>query len=234
MKRGKKYKEAFSNIDRVKYYPIDDAVDLLAQLPKAKFDETIECAVRLGVDPKHADQMVRSTVILPHGTGKTVRVLVFAKGEHETVAKEAGADYVGAEDLVEKIQGGWLEFDIAIATPDMMKVVGRLGKILGTRGLMPNPKAGTVTFDVAGAVRDSKAGKIEFRVDKTGILHVPVGKLSFDKVKIKENILAFMNAVIRARPSAAKGTYVKNVTISSTMGPGIKIARIPLLQSLTV
>ena len=232
MKRGKKYKEAFSNIDRVKYYPLDEAIDLLVQLPKGKFDETVECAVRLGVDPRHADQMVRSTVILPNGTGKTVRVLVFAKGEHETLAREAGADYVGAEDLVEKIQGGWLEFDIAIATPDMMKVVGRLGKILGTRGLMPNPKAGTVTFDVASAVQDSKAGKIEFRVDKAGILHVPIGKLSFDKVKIKENILAFMDAVIRARPSAAKGMYVKNVTVSSTMGPGIKIDRIPLLQSL--
>ena len=232
MKRGKKHTEALSKIDRLTYYPLDDAIELLHQLPRAKFDETVECAVRLGVNPKHADQMVRSTVILPHGTGKTIRVLVFAKGEHETVARDAGADFVGAEDLVEKIQGGWLEFDVAITTPDMMKVVGRLGKILGTRGLMPNPKSGTVTFEVANAVRDSKAGKIEFRIDKAGNLHVPVGKMSFDKSKIKENITAFIDTVIRVKPSAAKGTYVKNITISSTMGPGIKIDRINLLQSL--
>ena len=170
MKRGKKHTEALSKIDRLTYYPLDDAIELLHQLPRAKFDETVECAVRLGVNPKHADQMVRSTVILPHGTGKTIRVLVFTKGEYETMARDAGADFVGAEDLVEKIQGGWLEFDVAIATPDMMKVVGRLGKILGTRGLMPNPKSGTVTFEVANAVRDSKAGKIEFRIDKAGNL----------------------------------------------------------------
>jgi len=232
MKRGKKHKEALSKIDRLIYYPLDDAIELLHQLPRAKFDETVECAVRLGVNPKHADQMVRSTVILPHGTGKTVRVLVFTKGEYEIIAREAGADFVGAEDLVEKIQGGWLEFDVAIATPDMMKIVGRLGKILGTRGLMPNPKSGTVTFDVANAIRDSKAGKIEFRIDRAGNLHVPVGKMSFDKGKIKENIIVFMDAVIRVKPSAAKGTYVKNVTISSTMSPGIKIDRISLLQSL--
>ena len=232
MKRGKKHTEALSKIDRLTYYPLDDAIELLHQLPRAKFDETVECAVRLGVNPKHADQMVRSTVILPHGTGKTIRVLVFAKGEYETMAKDAGADLVGAEDLVEKIQGGWLEFDVAIATPDMMKVVGRLGKILGTRGLMPNPKSGTVTFEVSNAVRDSKAGKIEFRIDKAGNLHVPVGKISFDKSKIKENITAFIDTVIRVKPSAAKGTYVKNITISSTMGPGIKIDRINLLQSL--
>ena len=232
MKRGKKHTEALSKIDRLTYYPLDDAIELLHQLPRAKFDETVECAVRLGVNPKHADQMVRSTVILPHGTGKTIRVLVFAKGENETIARDAGADFVGAEDLVEKIQGGWLDFDVAIATPDMMKVVGRLGKILGTRGLMPNPKSGTVTFEVANAVSDSKAGKIEFRVDKAGNLHVPVGKMSFDKSKIKENITAFIDTVIRVKPSAAKGTYVKNITISSTMGPGIKIDRINLLQSL--
>ncbi len=232
MKRGKNYEEAIGQVDRLKYYPLEEAIELLLQLPKARFDETLECAVRLGVDPRHADQMVRSTVVLPNGTGKTVRVLVFAKGEHETEAKEAGADYVGAEDLVEKIQGGWLEFDVAIATPDMMKIVGRLGKILGSRGLMPNPKSGTVTSDISGAVSASKAGKIEFRVDKAGNLHVPVGKMSFDKDKIRGNILAFVDAVVRAKPSASKGTYIKNIVISSTMGPGLKIDRISLLQSL--
>jgi large subunit ribosomal protein L1 len=232
MKRGKKYKEAISKIDRTKSYLLDDGIHLLHQLPTAKFDETVECAVRLGVDPRHADQMVRSTVVLPQGTGRKIRVLVFAKGEHELAAREAGADYVGAEDLVEKIQGGWIEFDVAIATPDMMKIVGRLGKVLGARGLMPNPKSGTVTFDIANAVRDSKAGKIEFRVDKAGILHVPVGKRSFNDGQLKENIVAFLEAVVRAKPAAAKGTYVKAITISSTMSPGIKIDRVALLQSL--
>ncbi|MFC1694088.1 50S ribosomal protein L1 [Candidatus Latescibacterota bacterium] len=232
MKRGKRYREATGKIEREKQCLLEEAIELLHQIPKAKFDETVECAVRLGVDPKHADQMVRSTVVLPHGTGRTVRVLVFAKGEHETIAKEAGADYVGADDLVEKIQGGWLDFDVAIATPDMMKIVGRLGKILGSRGLMPNPKAGTVSFDVATAVKEAKAGKIEFRVDKAGNLHVPIGKRSFDTTKLKENIMSFMDAVVRAKPSAAKGTYVKGITISSTMSPGIKIDRVALLQSL--
>jgi len=233
MKRGKRYNEAAGKVDRLNKYSLDEAIALMHQLPKAKFDETIECAIRLGVDPKHADQMVRSTVVLPHGTGRTVRVLVFTKGETEALAKEAGADYVGAEDLADKIQKGWLEFDVAIATPDMMKVVGKLGRILGSRGLMPNPKTGTVTQDVVTAVKDSKAGKIEFRVDKVGNLNVPVGKVSFDKDKIRENIMAFMDAVVRAKPPAAKGTYVRTVTISSTMGPGIKIDKTQLLQTLT-
>ena len=232
MKRGKKYKEALGKVDRLTYYLLDDGLELLHQLPTANFDETVECAVRLGVDPRHADQMVRSTVVLPNGTGRTVRVLAFAKGENEALAKEAGADYIGAEDFVEKIQGGWLEFDVAIATPDLMKIVGRLGKILGARGLMPNPKAGTMTMDVATAVREAKAGKIEFRVDKSGNLQVPVGKRSFGKDKLKENIMVFMDAVMRAKPSAAKGTYVRSVTVSSTMGPGIKIEKTALLQSL--
>lgn len=233
MKRGKKYREAAAKVDRTKAYLLDESLQLLRQLPTVKFDETVECAVRLGVDPKHADQMVRSTVVLPQGTGKKIRVLVFAKGEHEVEAREAGADYVGAEDLVEKIQGGWLDFDVAIATPDMMKIVGRLGKILGARGLMPNPKSGTVTFGVAGAVKDSKAGKIEFRVDKAGNLHVPVGKRSFTDAQLKENIVTFVDAVLRAKPSSSKGTYIKSVTISSTMSPGIRIDRVTLLGSLT-
>ncbi len=232
MKRGKKYKEALAQVDRLRAYLLDEGLQLLHQLPTVKFDETVECAVRLGVDPRHADQMVRSTVVLPQGTGRTVRVLVFAKGEHELAAREAGADFIGAEDLVEKIQGGWIDFDVAIATPDMMKIVGRLGKILGSRGLMPNPKSGTVTFDVANAVRDAKAGKIEFRVDKAGNLHVPVGKRSFTDSQLKENILAFIEAVMRAKPTAAKGTYIRAVTICSTMSPGIKIDRVTLLQSL--
>ncbi|MFC1490158.1 50S ribosomal protein L1 [Candidatus Latescibacterota bacterium] len=232
MKRGKNYLERAGQVDRLTHYLLDDAIELLHKGPKVKFDETVECSVRLGVDPKHADQMVRSTVILPNGTGKTNRVLVFAKGDQEQQAKDAGADFVGAEDLVTKIQGGWLDFDVAIATPEMMKVVGRLGKILGARGLMPNPKAGTVTMDVGNAVSESKAGKIEFRVDKAGNLHVPVGKMSFGEKEIKENIMAFMDAVVRVKPAAAKGTYVKNITISSTMGPGIKIDKTNLLQAI--
>jgi len=233
MKRGKRYKEAAEKVDRAKFYLLDESIQLLRQLPRAKFDETVECAVRLGVDPRHADQMVRSTVVLPQGTGRKIRVLVFAKGEHEIAAREAGADFIGAEDLVEKIQGGWVDFDVAIATPDMMKIVGRLGKVLGSRGLMPNPKSGTVTFEVAAAVRDAKAGKIEFRVDKAGNLHVPVGKVSFTDAQLRENIVAFMDAVVRSKPSTAKGTYIRGVTISSTMSPGIRIDRVALLQSLT-
>ena len=232
MKRGKRYQGALSQVDREKQYLLEDGIALLHQLPMAKFDETVECAIRLGVDPKHADQMVRSTTVLPHGTGRDVRVLVFAVGDAETAAKEAGADYVGSDDLAKKIQDGWLEFDVAIATPDMMKVVGRLGKILGSRGLMPNPKSGTVTPNVADAVKEAKAGKIEFRVDKAGNLHVPVGKRSFETDKLKENVVSFMSAVMRAKPSAAKGTYVQSVTLSTTMGPGIRIDRNALLQLL--
>ena len=199
------------------------AIEVAKASATAKFDETMDLAVRLGVDPKHADQMVRGTVVLPHGTGKKVRVLVFAKGEKEKEAQEAGADYVGAEDLVEKIQGGWLDFDRAIATPDIMGQVGRLGKVLGPRGLMPNPKTGTVTFEVGKAVREFKGGKIEFRVEKAGIIHVPFGKASFTPQQLTENALAVLEALMRAKPASSKGRYVKDVSISSTMGPGVRV-----------
>jgi large subunit ribosomal protein L1 len=203
--------------------PLADAIALAKTNAKAKFDETLDLAVRLGVDPKHADQMVRGTVALPHGTGKTVRVLVFAKGEKEKEASEAGADHVGAEDLVERIQGGWLDFDRAIATPDVMGLVGRLGKVLGPRGLMPNPKTGTVTFEVGKAVREFKGGKIEFRVEKAGIIHVPFGKASFPVERLQENAMAVLEALLRAKPAAAKGRYLKGIAVSSTMGPGIAV-----------
>ena len=199
------------------------AIEVAKANATAKFDETIDMAVRLGVDPKHADQMVRGTVVLPHGTGKKVRVLVFAKGEKEKEAQDAGADHVGAEDLVEKIQGGWLDFDRAIATPDVMGLVGRLGKVLGPRGLMPNPKTGTVTFEVGKAVREFKGGKIEFRVEKAGIVHVPFGKASFTPQQLSENALAVLEALLRAKPASSKGRYVKDVSISSTMGPGVRV-----------
>jgi len=199
------------------------AIEVAKQAATAKFDETMEMAVRLGVDPKHADQMVRGTVALPHGTGKTVRVLVFAKGEREREAREAGADFIGAEDMVEKIQGGWLDFDRAIATPDVMGLVGRLGKILGPRGLMPNPKTGTVTFEVGKAVREFKGGKIEFRVEKAGIVHVPFGKASFSPQQLTENATAILEALLRAKPASSKGRYLKGVSISSTMGPGVRV-----------
>jgi large subunit ribosomal protein L1 len=199
------------------------AIELAKTNATAKFDETMDLAVRLGVDPKHADQMVRGTVVLPHGTGKKVRVLVFAKGEKEKEARDAGADYVGAEDLVEKIQGGWLDFERAIATPDVMGLVGRMGKILGPRGLMPNPKTGTVTFEVGKAVREFKGGKIEFRVEKAGNIHVPFGKASFTAQQLQENAMAILEALLRAKPASSKGRYVKGISISSTMGPGIRV-----------
>ncbi len=219
---GKKLKEALAKVDRSKSYPLKEAISLVKSASFAKFDETVDLVVRLGVDPRHADQMVRGAVVLPNGLGKTVRVLVFAKGEKEKEAREAGADYVGAEDLVAKIQEGWFEFDTAIATPDMMGVVGKIGKLLGPRGLMPNPKVGTVTFDVGRAVSESKSGKVEFRVEKAGIIHAPVGKVSFDGDKLQENILALFDALMKAKPSAAKGTYVKKICLSSTMGPGVR------------
>jgi large subunit ribosomal protein L1 len=219
----KKHKEARAKVDRSKNYQLREAVEIIKEASYAKFDETVDVAVRLGVDPRHADQMVRGAVVLPNGLGKTVRVLVFAKGEKEREAREAGADYVGAEDLVAKIQEGWFEFDTAIATPDMMGVVGKIGKLLGPRGLMPNPKVGTVTFDIERAIKDSKAGKVEFRVEKAGIIHAPVGKLSFAEEKLQGNILALVDALIKAKPPAAKGNYMKKITISSTMGPGVAL-----------
>lgn len=222
-KRGKKYQEALKLFNRYELYEPEKALELAKATAKANFDETIEVHVKLGLDPRHADQQVRGTVVLPHGTGKTRTVLVFAKGEKAKEAEAAGADFVGAEELVEKIQGGWLDFDVAIATPDMMGVVGKLGRILGPRGLMPNPKTGTVTFEVAKAVQDVKAGKIEFRVDKTSIIHAPIGKASFDLNKLLENFNAFMEAVIKAKPAAAKGQYLKSIAVAATMGPGIKI-----------
>lgn len=222
-KQGKRYQESLKLIDRERRYPLEEALELVKQTARAKFDETVEIAVKLGVNPKHADQMVRGSVVLPKGSGKSVRVLVFAKGEKEKEASEAGADYVGAEDLVEKIQGGWLEFDRAIAAPDVMGMVGRLGKILGPRGLMPNPKSGTVTFDIARAVAEVKAGKIEFRVDKAGIMHVPLGKISFSSEALKENAGAFLETLVKLKPASSKGQYIRGMAISSTMGPGIKL-----------
>lgn len=224
MKHGKKYTDSAKLIERAKLYDLDEAVDLVQKTATAKFDETIELHVRLGVDPRHADQQVRGAVVLPHGTGRTVRVLVFAKGEKLKEAEEAGADFFGGEELVTKIQSeNWFGFDVVVATPDMMGVVGRIGRVLGPKGLMPNPKSGTVTMDVAKAISDIKSGKVEYRVDKTAIVHVPVGKKSFGTEKLSDNISTVMDAVVKAKPSAAKGTYLKSVTITSTMGPGIKV-----------
>jgi large subunit ribosomal protein L1 len=219
----KRQKAASALIDDTKAYGVEEALDLVKKLPGAKFDETVDMSLRLGVDPKHADQMVRGAIVLPHGIGKTVRVAVFAKGEKEREARDAGADVVGAEDLVERIQGGWMEFDSTIATPDLMGQVGRLGKVLGPRGLMPNPKLGTVTFEVGRAVREAKAGKVEFRVDKAGNVHVPVGKKSFSGEHLAANALALLEAIVRAKPSASKGQYLRTITVSSTMGPGIQV-----------
>ena len=220
---GKKYMAALAKIDRAKRYRLEEALALLEQVKFATWDETVDLAVRLGVDPKQGDQMVRGVSPLPHGLGKKVRVIVFAKGEKQKEAKEAGADPVGAEDLIEKIEKGWLEFDKAIATPDMMGLVSRLGKVLGPRGLMPNPKLGTVTFDVAKAIAQVKAGQAEFKVEKAGIVHAPVGKISFGTDKLKENILTLMDSILRVKPPTSKGTYLRSVTVSTTMSPGIKL-----------
>ncbi len=224
MKRGKKYLESLKLVDRVSLYEPTEAFEIVQKAARAKFDETVEAHIKLGVDSRHADQQVRGAVVLPHGTGKTVRVLVFAKGEKATEAEQNGADYVGAEDLVTRIQkDNWFEFDVVVATPDMMGVVGRLGRVLGPKGLMPNPKAGTVTMDVTKAIADIKAGKIEYRLDKTNIIHCPIGKVSFGTEKLRDNFHTLMDAVVKAKPSAAKGQYLRSVTVTSTMGPGVKI-----------
>lgn len=220
---GKKYEDSIKVVDRDKFYGVKEAMTLVKETAKAKFDETVETHVRLGVDPRHADQQVRGTVVLPHGTGKVARVAVFAKGDKAKEAEENGADFVGADDLAEKIQAGWTDFDVAVATPDMMGVVGKLGRVLGPKGLMPNPKTGTVTFEVAKAIKEIKAGKVEYRVDKAGIIHVPIGKASFDVEKLSTNFRTLMSAIVKAKPSAAKGTYLKKISVAATMGPGIKV-----------
>ena len=223
-KKSKKYAQALAKIDRTKLYDSKEALDLVAEIATAKFDETVEAHIKLGVDGRHADQQVRGAIVLPHGTGKTKKVLVFAKGEKATEAQAAGADFVGAEDLVQKIQKeNWFDFDVVVATPDMMGVVGRLGRVLGPKGLMPNPKSGTVTFDVTKAIEEIKAGKVEYRLDKNNIVHVPVGKVSFGGEKLAENFATLMSAIVKAKPASAKGTYLRTVTVASTMGPGVKI-----------
>jgi large subunit ribosomal protein L1 len=223
MAANKRYKAASEKVDRDKLYGLDEAFDVIREQPQAKFDETVDIAINLGVDPKHADQMVRGTIVLPHGTGKSKRVLVVAGGDKVREAEEAGADFAGGAELVQKIQEGWLDFDAVVATPDMMREVGKLGRVLGPRGMMPNPKTGTVTFDVKAAVEDIKAGKVEFRVDKTAIIHVPVGRLSFDDGKLVDNTRTLVGAVMKAKPSAAKGKYVHSIYLASTMGPGVAV-----------
>jgi large subunit ribosomal protein L1 len=220
-KHGKKYRAAEEKVEAGRKYTLEDGVTKVKEIAFAKFDETVELTMWLGVDPRKADQLVRGTVVLPHGLGKSKTVLVIAQGEKQKEAEEAGADFVGGEEMVDRIKGGWLEFDAVIATPDMMRAVGQLGKVLGPRGLMPNPKTGTVTFDVATAVRETKAGKVEYRVDKTGVIHVPVGKVSFDADKIQDNARVLLDAVVKAKPSTAKGKYVKKVNLAATMGPGV-------------
>ena len=223
-KRGKNYKDSLKEFDKAQQYEVEEALDLVLKTSKAKFDETVEAHFKMGVDGRHADQQIRGAIVLPHGTGKTKRVLVFAKGPKATEAEEAGADYVGAEEMAQKIQKeGWFEFDAVIATPDMMGVVGRLGKLLGPKGLMPNPKSGTVTMDVAKAIQETKAGKVEYRLDKTNIIHCPIGKVSFGQEKLNENFTALAQAIIKAKPAAAKGQYMRSVVVASTMGPGVKI-----------
>ncbi len=222
-RRGKNYKKNAENVDRLKQYSFEEAVQLALDCAYPKFDETIDVAVRLGVDPRHADQMVRGTVVLPHGVGKVVRIMVFAKGEKEKEAMDAGADHVGSDEYIAKIQAGWMEFDKAIATPDMMSSVSKLGRILGPRGMMPNAKLGTVTFDIARAVKEIKSGKIDFKVEKAGIVHVPMGKVSFGAEKIVQNATAFLETIMRLKPASSKGTYLKGMAVSTTMGPGIKI-----------
>lgn len=231
-KSGKKYLEVKKKVDPQRKYKLDEALGLVLETSYAKFDESVDVAMRLGVDPRHADQMVRGSLVLPHGTGKTTRVLVFAKGDKEKEARDAGADYVGAEDMAEKIQGGWLDFDKVIATPDTMGTVGKLGKILGPRGMMPNPKVGTVTFDVTKAVGEMKAGRVDFRVDKVGIVHCAIGKVSFGKDKISDNVKALFEMIMKLKPSSSKGTYLKSVTVSSTMGPGVKVDPVEVPQTL--
>ncbi len=227
-KHGKKYQESAKLIEADKVYDAEEAIALIQKMPSFKFDATLEVSVKLGVDPKHADQQVRGAVVLPNGTGKTKRVLVFAKGEKAKEAELAGADFVGAEDMVEKIQGGWTDFDVAVATPDMMGTVGRLGKILGPKGLMPNPKVGTVTMDVTRALNEIKAGKIEYRTDKAGNIHAPLGRMSFETEKLLQNYFTLIETLVRAKPSAAKGTYVRNITLSSTMSPGVPVNTLKL------
>ena len=222
-KHGKKYREAAAQVDKSRLYSPQEAVDLLKKISYSAFDGTVEVHMHLGVDPRHADQMVRGTAVLPHGTGRTVRVLVFAQGDKAREAEDAGADYVGAQDLIQRIEGGWLDFDVAVATPDMMGQVGRLGRILGPRGLMPNPRSGTVTFDVGRTVRDVKAGRVEFRVDRTALVHVPIGKVSFDDPRLLENLSTLMDAIVAAKPSGAKGTYIRSVHLAATMSPGIRL-----------